>query len=128
MSTIPRDPIDAAVGNIAPVVSSVRWNHDALVKEFESAAETLGVARPSTAELYTMCGQAAEVTDELFSGDWTVEIRVDPEIRDDLYFVFKACAAGSVDDLAARDGQWHRRLLPIGCKWPGLFRLSIDAQ
>lgn len=128
MSTVPRDPTDAAAGNVAPVVSSVRWNPEAAVKEFELAADTLGISRPSARELDEMCRETAAVTGELFGNDWFVEIRVDPEIRDDLYFVFDVRATGSVDELVALDRQWHRRLLPVGRKWPGLFRLSIDAQ
>lgn len=101
---------------------------DAAVLRFEAAAKSLKVNRPPQPELKQLCLRVAAFTSELFPGDLAVEIRVDPEIADDLYFVFEVRATGSLEEIVARDEQWHRRLVSIGRDWPGLFRLSIDAH
>lgn len=127
MSTVPRNPTDSAPAQ-ATVLPAARDHLDEAVRRFEAAAEALGVERPAPAELRRLCGQVAAFTAELFPGEMTVEMRVDPEIPDDLYLVFEVDCTGSVDQIVARDEQWHRRLGSLARKWPGLFCLSVYAR
>ena len=128
MSILPRDPTGAAHAEARATVLPARRDLDQVLRDFEATAEHLHSSRPSAVELNHLCRQIAAMTTELFPGEIALETRVDPEIADDLYLVFEVRASGSIDEIVARDEQWHRRLLSIARNWPGLFRLSIDAR
>ena len=64
-----------------------------------SAARASSTTHPSQAELSDLCRQAAAFTAELFPGGMEIRVKNDPEIPDDLYFVFAVRATGSVDDV-----------------------------
>ena len=129
MSTVPHNPTDSAHSEgQAAIPPSFRVDLDEAVRRFEAAAENLGVERPSSVELRRLCDQVMSFTAELFPGAMDVEVRVDPEIADDLYFVFEVLAAGSADEIVERDAEWHRRLVGVARRWPGMFRLSVDAR
>jgi predicted transcriptional regulator YdeE len=49
----------------------------------------------------------------------------DPEIPDHRYLVFQVTARGSVEQLAAQNDEWHRRLCQLPGRIPGRYRLSI---
>lgn len=127
MSTVPRNPTDPDVQAQAAIVMARSAVEDA-ASGFESAAEKLGIDCPPAVELRQLCRQVAGFTAELFPGAMDVEVRVDPEIADDLYFVFEVLAAGSADEIVERDAEWHRRLVGVARRWPGMFRLSVDAR
>ena len=129
MSTVPHDPTDAAHTQPQATVLPVAGAHlDEVVRQFEAAAGNLGVELIPPAELRQLCRQVASFTAELFPGGMAIEMRVDPEIRDDLYLVFEVVGTGDVDNLVACDEQWHRHVLLAARQWPGLFRLLIDAR
>ena len=128
MSTL-RDSTDAAnARSTATILPAGRRDFNEVVREFETAAASLGTAHPSLAELSDLCRQAAAFTAELFPGGMEIRVKNDPEIPDDLYFVFAVRATGSVDDIVARNDQWHRCVARTEGKWHGLFRLAIDAH
>lgn len=129
MSTLPHDPVDTAkVDRQTAISSAARCDLAEVVREFDAAAKRFAAAHPARADLSDLFRKVVAFTTELFPGDMSVETRVDPEIPDDLYLVFEVSATGSVDEIVARDEQWHRRLLSVARPWPGLFRLSIDAR
>ena len=130
MSTLPHNAPDAGTADRPATVSppATARELDAVIRHFEATADGLGAPRPGSDELTTMAYQVADFTRELFPGRLIVETGVDPEIRDDVCLLFQVAATGSVDEIVALDGRWHRRLLPVAPKWPGLFRLSIDAS
>jgi hypothetical protein len=128
MSTLPHDASSAAAGeHQIPVVPVTPY--DALVaeavSEFESGAEWLGVSRPPTAELLDLCQKVVAFTVELFPAEMSIKVRNDPEITDDLYFVFDVNTSGTVDEIVAQFDEWHRRLRPAVGRRSELFRLSI---
>jgi hypothetical protein len=49
----------------------------------------------------------------------------DPEILDDLFFRFRVDATGTIDDIAARNDEWHARVCRLPVRFSGMFRLSI---
>jgi hypothetical protein len=55
-----------------------------------------------------------KMTAELFPGA-KIELgaSIDPEIEGDEFFVVSVVASGTVDELVAREGQWHRRMRAI---------------
>lgn len=129
MSTIPRDPIDVAdTGHLPSLRPTSQRDLNEIVWEFESAAESIGIARPPRAELHDLCRHVAAFTAELFPAEPDIKVKNDPEIPSDLYFVFTVAATGTVDDLAARYDQWHRRVIHSEGRWHGLFRLAIDRR
>lgn len=75
MSTLPRDTSDSA--NAAPLISTEQSEprFDAVVSEFEAAAEEVGMARPSGTELRDLCRQVADLAVRLFPGDVRSETR-----------------------------------------------------
>lgn len=128
MSTLPHDrSSDTTADHAVRVVTTTSLDRlvDEAVSEFESGAEWLGVPRPPTAELRDLCRKVASFTADIFPGAMAIKVRNDPEITDDLYFVFDVEPTGSVDEVVARFDEWHRRLRPaVGSRWD-LFRLSI---
>lgn len=128
MSTIPHDP-GRAVGTVpaTAILQPVSYEQKVAnaVNEFEAAALWLGISRAPTSELRDLCRKVAEYTADLFSDGFAIKVKNDPEIPDDLYFVFEVCLDESVDKLVAMNDEWHRRLLLVPGRPSGLFRLSI---
>src|SRR6185437_8851081 len=127
LSTLHHDATSASAESQAAVLTATPAMLSELVRRYVGAAVRLGIQRPAEAELADFCRQVATFTTALFPGKLRVDMRVDPEIHDDLYFVFEVGATGSIDDIVKLDEQWHRRLLAVAPQWPGLFRLSIAA-
>jgi hypothetical protein len=129
MSTMPHSSPEAANTNIpTSVLRLAEHRLDVAVRDFEAVAASFGAPMPASDELLKLTRQVAALTTELFRGEFTVEIDVDPEIRGDICLLFQVTASGSVEAIAALDQQWHRRVTSIALKWPGLFSLSIDAR
>lgn len=128
MSTLPHDTTSAKAESHAAVLTAPHAMLSDVVRRYVGAAGRLGIQRPAEAELADFCRQVATFTMALFPGKLTVDMRVDPEIHDDLYLVFEVGATGSIDEIVKLDEQWHRRLLTVAPQWPGLFRLSIAAS
>lgn len=129
MSTVPHNPTDSAhAEGQAAILPSFRIDLDEAVRRFETAAENLGVERPSIVELRRLCDQVMTFTAELFPGEICVRVKNDPEILTDLYFVFAIRASGDIDDLVARNDQWHRRVMRTEGSRHGLFRLAIEVH
>lgn len=126
MSTLPHDSADAQ--QRTPVMPTAVHDLDGVAGEFEIAAKSLGVQRPSTTELHGLCRQVAAFTTDLFPGKLIVKIGNDPEVTDDLYFVFEVGATGGINDIAARHDEWHGRVCQLPITLPGLFRLSIAVR
>ena len=129
MSTLPHDASHATeVAHQAPVIPPpYEQLVEQAVREFESDAELLRIPRPPTAELLDICGKVAAFTSELFPDGMTIKVKNDPEIADDLYFVFRVVAVGSEDDMLAQGKQWHARVLLVRGRRPGLVRLAMHA-
>lgn len=128
MSTIPHDPsrpverlAAAAVLQAAPYEQIV----DDAIKQFEAAAERLSVPRAPTAELRDLCRKVAAYTADLVFDAFAIKVQNDPEIPNDLYFVFDVCVDGGVDEIVRMNDEWHRRLLLVRGRHCGLFRLTI---
>ena len=129
MSTMPHNSPEAAKADVtATVLPMAAHDLAGAVRDFETAATNLGAAKPASDELIKLTKQVAALTTELFRGEIAVEINVDPEMRDDICLLFQASADGSVEEIAALDEQWHRRVVSIAPQWPRLFSLSIDAR
>ncbi|HEX7449183.1 MAG TPA: hypothetical protein VF306_16635 [Pirellulales bacterium] len=129
MSTLHPDTSDAA-GAQPPIVTTPlgRSPFEEALRDFEEAAQHFSIATPSSAELQELCQRAEAITRELFPGEFSVEARTDPEIPDDLYLVIEVRAAGSIDEIAALNDEWHGRVCRLPHRIPGLFRLSIDIE
>ena len=80
MSTLPRDPVDAAPAGAQATVLPARRDLEQAVREFGVAAERLGTSRPVAEELNDLCHHVAAFTAELFPGEMRVQIKNDPEI------------------------------------------------
>jgi hypothetical protein len=80
---------------------------------------------PPSPELRHRFSQVADFTAELFPGELRVEVMNDPEILDDLFFRFRVDATGTIDDIAARNDEWHARVCRLPVRFSGMFRLSI---
>lgn len=128
MSTLPRDHTDAAHTVVRAAVLPARRELGEVVREFEAAAERLGVSKPTATELNRLCGQVAAFTAELFPGEMHIRINNDPEIPDDLYILFGVDATGGIDELAAKNDEWHGRVCRMPTRFSGLFRLSVTVR
>ncbi|HET6881810.1 MAG TPA: hypothetical protein VFI31_16720 [Pirellulales bacterium] len=131
MSTLPHNLPDAAKPQTAAAVlreTASGLEVDAAIRDFIATADDLRASRPPSEELAKMANQVAAITRELFPGKLAIETGVDPEIRDDVCLLFQIEASGSVEEILVRHDQWHRRVLPLAPKWPGLLRLAIDAR
>lgn len=129
MSTAPRDPIDTAdTPAPAVVLPPARPDFDELMHRFEAAAEAFGVEPPPSLEMRHLCSQVAGFTAELFAGEMRVEVKNDPEIPDDVFFRFGVDATGTIDDVAARNDDWHARVCRLPPRFSGIFRLSIAVR
>lgn len=127
MSTVPRKataPSEAS--SPAVVLPPVRPDLDEAVRRFEVAVEGFGVEPPSP--LRRLCTQVAGFTAELFPGEMRVEVKNDPEIPDDVFFRFSVDATGTIDEIAARNDQWHERVCRLPARFSGMFRLSIAVR
>lgn len=125
MSTLPSDHTDAARAEVQAPVISLRRELGEVVREFEAAAKLLGVSQPTAIELDGLCCQVAAFTAELFPGEMRISIHNDPDIPDDLYILFGADATGDLDELAAKNDEWHGRICRLPTRFSGLFRLSV---
>ncbi|HJT32786.1 MAG TPA: hypothetical protein VJ783_12155 [Pirellulales bacterium] len=114
----------------APVVPAPRQeqNFDEAIREFISMVDELGITRPSDEELCDLCSRVAELSLEFFPGDLVVKAERDWEIPDDIYFVFRVIATGSVDDIVARSNQWHIQVRRAVSSRAELFCLSFDVR
>lgn len=129
MSTVPRKAIDTAnAPSPAVVLPPVGPNLDETIRRFEAAAEIFGVTPPPAPELRRLCGQVVDFTAELFPGEMRVEVKNDPEIPDDVFFRFGVDATGTIDDIAARNDEWHARVCRLPARFSGMFRLSIAVR
>lgn len=72
--------------------------------------------------------QILEFTRVIFSGEVTFLEVDDPEIPDHRYLVFQVTADGPIEQLAAQNDEWHRRLCQLPDRIPGRYRLSILAE
>jgi hypothetical protein len=129
MSTAPRNPTDSChAAAQAAVLSTARPDLDEAVRRFEAAAERFAVEPPPFPELRRLCGQVAGFAAELFPGEMRVEVKNDPEIPDDVFFRFGVDATGTLDDIAARNDEWHARVCRLPARFSGMFRLSIAVR
>lgn len=129
MATLPQETSNTA--RIQPPVVPTPLGQslfDEALRDFEEAARHFSIATPSSDELRELCRRAEAITCELFPGEFSVAARTDPEIPDDLYFVVEVRAAGGIDEIAARNDEWHGRICQLPHRIPGLFRLSIDNE
>lgn len=127
MSTLPRGSTNATDANylmMAPADPAL----EEVVSKFQAAAESLAIAPLDPVTLNELCRQVAVFTAELFPGEMRGMVKNDPEILEDLYFVYRVRATGDLDHLAALNDLWHRRLLTLKGRRPGLFWLSIDCH
>lgn len=125
MSTLPRDSTDATNGNVV-MMAPAGTDVEEAVRTFQSAAASLAIAPLDAGVLKGLCQQVAVFTSELFPGEVRIMVKNDPDIPQDLYFVFRVRSKAGVDELAALNDQWHRRLLMLKGRRSGLFRLAID--
>lgn len=129
MSTLPGDFRGSAFAESqGAIVPPAGVNTDDHVREFELAAIRLKVSVPSAAELSNLYRQVLETTADLFPGKLRVSVKNDPEISDDIYFLFAVDVTGSIDDIAARTDEWHGRVCRLPNKFSGLFRLSVRVR
>jgi hypothetical protein len=129
MSTMPSDRDASAHAEVQAAVVPVGGpNLEEAVRRFVEFAKELDIGAPPSQELNELCRQVAAFTGDLFPGEWAVKVKNDPEIPSDLYFVFAVRAAGTIDDVVARNDQWHRSVVGVEGKRHGLFRLAIDAH
>jgi hypothetical protein len=130
MSTLPHDASHATeVVHQTPVIPPpYEQLVEEAVREFESDAELLRIPRPPTAELLDVCRKVAAFTSELFPDGMAIKVKNDPEIADDLYFVFRVVAVGSIDELVSKDNEWHRRLRPAVGARAEFFCLAISVK
>ena len=84
--------------------------------------------RTSTDDAIILRDQVLAITQDLFNGQVQVVEASDPEILGDTHFIFRVVAHGTLDELASKHDEWHRRLRDIATSFPGIFRLAIDAQ
>lgn len=98
------------------------------MREFELTAERLGISQPTAAELNQLCCQVAAFTAELFPGEMRIRVHNDPDIPDDFYILFSVDAAGDLDDLAAKNDEWHGLLCRLPSRFSGLFRLDVAVR
>jgi hypothetical protein len=68
-----------------------------------------------------------DYTKQLFGGDSSVQLDVDPETSEQ-FFVVTAPAKGSVEELVALNHQWHCKLRSAVGDLADQYRLSIDPQ
>lgn len=130
MSTLPRDPSNAADAEYHAAMPVVSYEHEfeQVVHEFGRAAEALGVERPSETELRDLCLQIAAFTAVLFPGEIAFKVKNDPEFPDDLYLVFEVAATGDLDQIMARSREWHLTAHRTAGRCADLFCLSLDAR
>src|SRR5487761_1411897 len=124
MSTIPYNTPDATnAGRTTAVLpaNGQGLDLDAVVSHFAATAVGLGASRPRVDDLTKMVSAVVALTTELFSAIPLVETNVDPELRDDVCLLFQVAATGGIDQIVARDKQWHLGVLAVAPQWPGLF-------
>jgi hypothetical protein len=91
--------------------------------ESTSVAVTFAVSGGPPSDQHRKVG---EFTQRLFNGAVSLAAELDPETNEELVAVSVA-ASGSVQELVAKNDQWHREIVGIaGSEHP--FRLIIDPQ
>lgn len=129
MSTVHHNVAGTANAETAPAVIAARdAEFAAEIQRFAATADALGAPRPASDELTTIVEQVARFVHDLFPGKLAVETRVDPEIGDDIWLLFRVDACGTVEEILSLEDAWLRRVVSLAPRWPGLFRLSIDAR
>lgn len=123
MSTLPRDST-STTGPYAAIPAAPSELEDA-AREFEAAAERLGINSPARGELMRLCELVAAFTIELFPGEMRVQVKNDPEIGSDLYFLFGVVASGSIAAIARKNDEWHAKACQLPSHLSGMFRLHI---
>lgn len=113
---------------IRPITPSTRLDVNEAIRRFETAAAALGIERQSLTDLTRHFEEVTGFTEELFPGNMQVVVRNDPDIPDDLYFVFNVIADGDLADIAARNDDWHGRVCRMPVAFCGVFRLSIAVR
>lgn len=73
-------------------------------------------------------GEVRALTERLFSGPIDVRRELDPEIPDYDYLVFNVGVCGTVEEVSARDAQWHRELAKIALNPSHAYCLKIDIE
>jgi hypothetical protein len=67
-----------------------------------------------------------ELTERHFpEGPVDVELEFDPEVPSDEFFVFSVTASGAVEQIVARECQWHREIHKLAPDEFDAFRLSV---
>ena len=69
--------------------------------------------------------QVLAMTREIFSGEATVEEIEDCEVAGDWYFVLHVTDGGEIENVCARDRNWHQRLSELPVDAGGMYCLSI---
>lgn len=129
MPMVPQHATDTSpVECIGPITPSTRLDVNEAIRRFEAAAAALGIEPQSLADLTRHFKDVAVFTEELFPGNMQVVVRNDPDIPDDLYFVFSVGAKGDLADIAARNDEWHGRVYRMPVAFCGVFRLSITVR
>ncbi len=67
-----------------------------------------------------------ENTHQLFGGDVCVVLEEDPELPDEVNIVFNITTHGAVDDVLAKEDEWHARCVQLAESASVLFRLHVD--
>lgn len=73
-------------------------------------------------------GEVRALTERLFPGPIDVRRELDPEIPDYDYLVFNVGACGTVEEVSARDAQWHHELAKIAPNPSHVYCLNIDIE
>jgi hypothetical protein len=68
------------------------------------------------------------ITQRLFPGPIDVQREKDPEVEGQEYLVLNVVADGTLDEIVARDAQWHHELARIALHSPNVYCLNIDVQ
>jgi hypothetical protein len=101
---------------------------DAVVREFESVANEVGIACPSAPELRDLCRQVAQVSQRLFPGDVKLTVGRDWGIPDWIYFVVDVWTSGTPDEVIAQIREWNLTVHRIEGKGRELFCLAFRAR
>lgn len=110
MSTLPYD--SSSRTDPVPAVAAAGGDQafEAVVREFESVADEVGMPRPAAEELHELCRQVAEVSRRVFPGDVRIKVGRDWEAPDWIYFVVDVCASGTPDEFVSHVREWDSSL------------------
>lgn len=110
MSTVPHDTSNRADTASLIATGGTEVEFAAVVRDFESIADGVGMPRPPAAELHELCRQVADVSRRIFRGDVKLKVVRDWEIQDDIYFVVDVRTEGTPDEVVAQANEWHLAL------------------